>query len=315
MKIKNCRRFLTVFLAGAFTLSLSGCTTIAEGAGRVVDGSAFAEKKLARYRVGGKQKAAKGTAKTAAGVPIAEALEVRNRAGDESIVITLEEFPAIKIRGSAPKADGSFYLTALEFLSGSYSGWNEFTLDLSGNGTFSKTENGASLSIPPPLEPVQISAGKIRRGDSRITGGESLTLLRNRRERILALTEWMQSSGFPQAEDSAAQEGAPPDMDRKAFENYWKPILLPELVSKKKRPASYQNKDTADPKVSRVRAESINWNVDYTKNLFPENLWPLRDSGALLRDWEESFEWIYFEYNWNKIAGELSDNIIMEQIK
>jgi hypothetical protein len=112
-----------------------------------------------------------------------------------------------------------------------------------------------------------------------------------------------------------SQDEIPLLLDRKAFENYWKPILLPELVSRKKRPAAFQNRDTKGQPAVRVRAESINWNTSYTENLFPADLRPLRDSGALLRDWEESFEWIYFEYNWNKITDELSQSITLERIQ
>jgi hypothetical protein len=111
------------------------------------------------------------------------------------------------------------------------------------------------------------------------------------------------------------RDDVPPLSDRKTFDNYWKPVLLPELVGKKKRPASYLSADSGDSAASRVRAESINWNTAYTEKIFPEDLRILRNSGALLRDWEETFEWIYLEYNWDRITEVLSGNIILEHIK
>jgi hypothetical protein len=35
--------------------------------------------------------------------------------------------------------------------------------------------------------------------------------------------------------------------------------------------------------------------------VFPEALRPLRDSGAMLRDWEEASAWIYLEYSWESL--------------
>jgi hypothetical protein len=150
-----------------------------------------------------------------------------------------------------------------------------------------------------PPEPVQISSGKIRRSESRITGSEALTSLRNRHERILALTEWMRG-----------REGTPAFFNHQAFENYWRPILLPETVSKNQRPPEYNTKNARW-----ARAEDLRWNVVYTESLFPEELWILRNSGALLRDWEEALEWIYGEYSWKKIEGYLSGEISLKRIK
>jgi hypothetical protein len=75
-------------------------------------------------------------------------------------------------------------------------------------------------------------------------------------------------------------------------------------VSVKKRPSTWTN--TGDW----TTAEDVKWNTSYTKNVFPEHLRTSRDSGALLRDWEEALSWLYFVYEWNYIqrlfsAGEI----------
>jgi hypothetical protein len=80
-------------------------------------------------------------------------------------------------------------------------------------------------------------------------------------------------------------------VSEKQFELYWKNILFPELASRKNRPPVYNENDA-----EWVWASDVRWNVNYTRQLFPEELWELRNSGALLRDWEESISWIYFEY-------------------
>jgi hypothetical protein len=282
MMYKRLSYIFLVYLAG-----LCGCVSLTEKAGQVLDRSAFAEKNLALWRAENKKD-----------TQAIEVRELQNKAGGRSIVISLAQFPALKIRGSAPDSDGAFFLTSLNYLGGSVSGWNEFTLDLSGGGIFLPAENQAAFSIPQAPEGVQISSGKIRRYDTRITGNDALTSLRNRRERILVLGEWMRG-----------REGAPAGADRDDFEDYWKPVLLPELVSKKKRPPEWQKDNEW------VKAEDINWNKTYTEQVFPEQLWAVRNSGTLLRDWEEAFEWIYFEYEWERITGLLSRKTDLQRIK
>jgi hypothetical protein len=261
--------------------------SIVEKGGRVLDGSAFEEKITARYQARKDEGAAANI----------EVREVVNKQGEASLLILPEEFPALRFRGSAPGEGGDFYLTGLNYLGGNVSGWNEFTLELSGPGIFVKSEETAVLRFPAPPEPVQISSGKIRRSETRITGDEAMTSLRNRYERILALTEWMRS-----------REGAPAYDNPDSFDAYWRPLLLPETVSKKKRPPEWQKENA-----QWVRAEDVKWNTTYTETLLPEDLRVLRDSGALLRDWEEAFQWICFEYAWEKIEGYFSGEITMKR--
>jgi hypothetical protein len=106
------------------------------------------------------------------------------------------------------------------------------------------------------------------------------------------------------------RDNAPGVLDRKAFEDYWKPALLPEMVSKKKRPPEWETEN-----VQWVKAEDVKWNSSYTEGVFPEHLWAVRNSGTLLRDWEEAFEWIYMEYEWERISALLSRQTNMQRIK
>jgi hypothetical protein len=286
MKMKNIRWVFGFLLGGLLTAVCLGCVSLVEITGRALDGSAFAEKKIARYQSREKE----------AGM---EVLEARNRAGETSLIVTLKHFPAIKFRGTGPDAEGKFWVTALEYLAGNVSGWNEYSMELSGEGTFTANEAGAVFSLEPELERVQISQGKIRRYDTRITGVEALTNLRNRGQRIDALVEWME-----------VQERPSDVHDRKSFENYWKPVLFPEICAKRKRPPDWQ----MDGDIW-ARAEDIRWNQSYTARLFPEELRPVRDSGTLLRDWEEALEWIYLQYEWETLTEQLSRQTALKRVK
>jgi len=263
------------------SLLFMGCVSMMERSGRVIDGSVFAEKKLAVYRAEGLE------------LTVAE-----NRDSVQSVIISINKFPMIKLRCAMPNDEGVFFLSSLEYLAGNTHGWNEFSLQMLGSGRLLLEEN-AVLEHVKDIEQIQITAGRIHRYDTRLTGNEALTALRNRNERIKALSEWMVSV-----------EDAPKGQPIKEFSNYWKPILLPETVSKRKAPTDWRH--TED---SFERAEDINWNTCYTTRLFPDELHTVRNSGTLLRDWEEALFWIYFMYEWENIVNLFSQNINLQKIK
>jgi hypothetical protein len=265
-------------------LVLGGCTTLAEKAGQVLDGSAFREKTGERYRTGGK-----------GGI---EVRRMRRKEGGEYLAVSLDRMPALRLKGSIPDPGGGFTLTALSFLCSSPSGWNEFTMDISGRGVFQTDGSRGTLRIEAPIEFLAVAEGKIRLNDRRIGGAEALSALASRDERIRALTGWMRT------------QPAPRFQDQRGFEAYWKPILLPELVSAKKRPKTFTGENARW-----VRAEDVRWNGTYTEGLFPEELGKLRDSGALLRDWEEAAAWIYLVYAWDHIVEPLRDEVPLNKIK
>jgi hypothetical protein len=193
---------------------------------------------------------------------------------------------------------GAFYLNSLSFIASSVSGWNEFTLELLGTGTFIRNGEGGTLRFEKPLEKLNIVEGRIRLNDTRLSGGEALSALRNREERITAIALWMLS------------QNAPAFTGQEHFEAYFKPLLFPELVSRKKRPASY-----TETGADWIRADAVRWNKTYTLTVFPEELRPLRDSGALLRDWEEASAWIYLAYNWESLLESFYTETAFTKIK
>jgi len=268
-------------------LLLGNCVSLVEKTGRALDGSAFTEKQAAMYR----------TARGAGGTM--EIREMRNKAGESSVVITLEQFPAMKIRGAAPDNKGEFQLIALDYRGGNVHGWNEYQLDLAGSGNLVLGETTAKLSVPDEIHTIGISSGRIRRYDTRITGTDALSSLRNRYERILALAKWLND-----------RENPPSFSSQETFEEYWEPVLFPETVSKRKRPADWRREND-----QWVRAEYIRWNTGYTERVFPEALWGIRNSGTMLRDWEEAVEWIYIEYEWNRIWESLARETLFDRKK
>jgi hypothetical protein len=268
--------------SGVILFLCTGCVSLVEKAGQAIDGSAFAEKKLAVYRD-----------------QDMELWEMRNKTGESSFIIKLDKFPTIKLRCSAVNELGEFNMVSLDYLGGSAQGWNEFRLDIAGEGKLILDGTTAAISVQHEIETIQISFARIKRYDTRLSGNEALTGLRNRHERVKSIAEWMNS-----------RENSPKGIDVKNFEKYWKPVLFPETVLKKKRPPDWQQEND-----QWNRADSINWNKTYTERLLPEDLREIRNSGTMLRDWEEALDWIYNEYEWGRIQEMLSQETILQKKK
>jgi hypothetical protein len=258
--------------------------SLAERGGRLLDGSAFAEKILETYTA------------PDAGLTM-YTVRVRSRPGRE-IILVPRAFPSFKLyleyeQGAESGGEVRVYPAACWFLSSTLSGWNEWTMELSGNGTLGTDGKAWTLRLD-SLEVIDIARGRIRRGETKFTGQEALTALKNRRERIEALTAWMKE----------LKDAPRVFQTQNEFENYWKPLVLPEMVSGKKRPADY-DKNSAEW----VRAEDKAWNAAYSRR-FPEAIALLRNTGALLRDWEEALPWIYLSYQWDDMTAKLGREIL-----
>jgi len=271
---------MSCIFCGLILFLCADCVSLVEKTGQVIDGSAFAVKKTAVYIA-----------------PDMELWEMQNKAGEGSFIIRLNNFPTLKLRCSAVNESGEFNLVSLDYLGGGAQGWNEFRLDIAGEGRLVLDETTAAISVRPEIEAIQISFARIKRYDTRLSGNEALTGLRNRYERIKTIAEWMNG-----------REDAPKGSDIKNFEKYWKPILFPETVFKRKRPQDWQQPDD-----QWNRAESINWNKGYTERVFPEELREVRNSGTMMRDWEEALDWIYNEYEWSRIQETLSRETVLKR--
>jgi len=278
-------RMEMVSLVISFIFLLTGCSSIVQKSGEVLEGSSGNELVLSLYRSGGGKREAK-----------IELRELRQIDGTVAIEIKSSAWPGFTLRGGRPGGSGNFDLGEVRILSSHVHGWNEFTLDIQGKAIFDDPKKtGGVLYITGEAERFQISSGKIRLKNNYLSGTAALSALRNRRERILALTDWM-------ADWLEKNEAVTVFIDQEEFENYWKSRLYPELVSKSKRPPEYSAQNARWKK-----SDSIKWNLDYTEFLFPEELWEYRNSGALLRDWEEALPWIYMEYSWDYIISSFNN--------
>jgi hypothetical protein len=288
--LRLCALARGIFVFGFFFFLLASCTSMIQKGGEVLEGSAFAAKPTALYSSDG-----------------IELKEIRSKDGESFIEITNSQWPGLALRGNTPDTDGSFQLTEARILSTHVSGWNELNYELLGSGNFSAgLETGEILRIDEAPERVQISSGKIRLKSRRLTGNTALVALRNRRERILSLTEWM-GEWQEKSGNSTYFE------NQKEFDEYWKSLLFPELISEKKRPQNYSAIYANTESAEWNRADGVKWNLAYTKSIFPEALWEFRNSGALLRDWEEALPWIFMEYSWETIISTFNNKTLQKK--
>jgi hypothetical protein len=258
--------------------SCKGISGLVNGAGRILDRSAFDEKTIKTY---------KSTDKS---------LTFRlfsTKDGERQSVFVLSKLPFLQFYGSAPDETGLFFITRVHFLYSSVGGWLEGDIGASGTGIIVETgSQPAEFSLENSIVLAEIIRGGIRRYDERLYGDRALTELRNRDERIRLVTAWMKEQSPPAAQPETQRD----------FERYWKPILLPESVGKNRRPSTYVELSAAQ---NEVYGEDIRWNTAYTRELFPEHLRQFRDSGSLLRDWEEATSWFYIIYYWDTMLGAL----------
>jgi hypothetical protein len=225
--------------------------------------------------------------------------------GERQSVFTLKALPGIRFYGTAPDGTGKFRITRLRFLFSGSGGWQEGGAEAYGTGRITKDmAGGAEISIQDSVRPGEITDGQVKLRDGRLYGDRAVEELRNRRERVTAVAEWMAEQGGRRRFDS-----------QDAFIKYWQPVILPETVRKKRRPASYNGTAGKNGDGETVYNEGFEWNAAYTKALFPEHLRPLRDGGVLLRDWEEAPAWFYAEYCLRTEAIRLTGIHIVAKIK
>jgi hypothetical protein len=266
------------------TVSCESVAILAENAGEILNGTAFAEKMLKTYKTAGKT--------------LTFRLVSTKNGGNKSI-FTIESIPSLKFYGTVPDVTGAFFITSIHFTFTSVEGWLEIDMETAGNGKF--VDNGAAgmnFSVDGTIETGEITRGGIKRRGKMLSGSRAITELRNRRERITAVTSWMK--------EQAVEKKI---VSQEEFENYWQPVILPETVKKKLRPPLFNElkNNHAKEKNLYVYSEDTWWNTAYTRAIFPEHLWMLRDSGSLLRDWEEASAWFFIDYNWENIVESLNE--------
>lgn len=164
-------------------------------------------------------------------------------------------------------------------------GWTEARFTATGEIKINHTSQKEDFcEIIQPIILVETEAAKIRYKDTYISGEDGIKALNNRLSRVEAINEEISKN------------------DRKYeyswFRDYYGDYFFPERFKKS------QFRIELNEESETIFGDGVNWNVEYTKKLFPEYMWEARNTGTLYRDWEEAFDLIFVLNRWNDMFGE-----------
>ena len=185
-------------------------------------------------------------------------------------------------------------------------GWSEYEQNVIGKFKLSYTSEGWHFQLAGPLELADLKNAAIRAGDKTWRGDRALGLMRNRSNRIDAVVSFI-ADKLPEVSDPS-QEAWSRDKSWfiPAFKQQLQALLVPEMVDPANRPPTWK-----EPIKRSDYAESVVWSRDYSESVFPKELVEIRQSGTILRDWEESTPLIYGRWRWPGTIALLSAGFLV----
>lgn len=226
-------------------------------------------------------------------------IEIRkDNKGKEWIEISSKLIDPIIFKGTFnidESGDIDIYLNAMQFLAVWPNGWTEGEANIFAKLKLTKEENYYKCKIEEKFEIFEITKGAIRYQDDYYYDDKGLINVKNKFDRIIALNEFLKK-----------QEGSQEffltpifsSKTNKSYKDNFEKFLFPELFLDSVVYKSSNFKIT-DPSNDLILGENILWNKKYTDNFFPEHLKNVRNSGTMLRDFEETIDLCFAEYNLN----------------
>lgn len=200
--------------------------------------------------------------------------------GFRAVRISGGSIPGAVLTGEAAARspdDWEVTLIGLDWFNNWKNGWTDASFVIDGNFDLLRSGSLWSIRTTNALEIVAPSSATIHYYEDYINGKEALEQFNRRWNRIEAYATFLHSR-FDDAWYG----------DRRRVRSF----LFPELYGYERPPA---------PHHASVTAKSIAWNTDYTAQEFPENLRLLRDSGTMLRDFEESPGLWDLAFHWSEL--------------
>lgn len=212
-----------------------------------------------------------------------------------------DELGGAILEGEARPSEGSWILEVerLDWLGNWAEGWTE--AGFVAEGTLRLRPLGPSwlleVEVVPRIEnPVNAS---IRLFGDYFEGEKALALLSHRWDRIQAVDGLLKEK-YPDAWYDYSEPRNPAYFWTvfarriSSFQAGVGPFLFPELYG-------YPKTDRPADRGPFLRAESIDWDSEYTKEQFPENLRAIRDSGTMFRDFEEGAGLWRLDFCWEAL--------------
>jgi len=227
--------------------------------------------------------------------------EYTDRSGELRAVMTSFFLPGIKIEGHMEYfPDGfEFTVTGASLFSNWSNGWTEAHYEASGIYTFQADDRSPGTFECEETDSFalwDITHGEVRYKDAFYRGNDGIWKVKNRIDRIQEISRWLKnSSRFSAIYGDFNKE----TLYSFAFRNDMEVFLFPELrnfdrlAKRAELPEEYYQFKEANDRENRdsykkIKGNGINWVSDYTVAVFPEEFHDLRNSGTILRDFEEA---------------------------
>lgn len=182
-------------------------------------------------------------------------------------------------------------LISLHWFNNWSNGWTDATFVVDGSLDLRRSASAWHLLVRSAPEIDGPSAVTIRYYNDYLGGTEALDQFTDRWNRIEAYAKFLHSR----------------------YGNIWpastrnlERILFPEIYGYSTPPA---------PDHASVEGSGVRWNSDYTRALFPKELRPIRDSGTMLRDWEESRGLWQLAFSWRGIWAKAIETDLFRLVK
>jgi len=179
-------------------------------------------------------------------------------------------------------------LSSLRWFNNWPNGWTDGSFSLTGTLLLEKSDHGWVLKAPSLPVVEGVARATVRYFDTFLLGDKAAQQVSARWDRIEAVTTYL----------------------RTQFPDDW--IDDQNLVSKFLFPEIYGYAANETPGKNRVTADSVDWDKNYTAAHFSAPLAPLRESGTMLRDFQESPGLWRLLYHW-KTTWEAETPLILKK--
>jgi hypothetical protein len=226
-----------------------------------------------------------------------------------------DELEGAAIEGQA-RPDGGAWKLGVEDLKwfGNWTeGWTEAAFSM--EGELSLEPDGGAWKLVVLAEPKieEPTSASMRLYGDYFEGDKALALFRHRWDRIQAVNEALKAKFTDAWFDYSEPRKVTYAWDifgrtHASFQKSVKAFLFPELYGYPRGSSKGQGKDL-------VFAESIEWDSAYTKATFPERLWEVRDSGTMLRDFEECVGLWRLDFCWEELWMSRAQSVDLVKLK
>jgi|GEM_PF-2055078 len=191
-----------------------------------------------------------------------------------------------------------FDVKKIKFMTSWHNGYTEGECTAAGKIIFKKKDGYYESMVSDNFEILDVTKGEIRYDIYYFKGKEGIKRFKNRLDRISETVDFLKTKKLKEFYRNARYKTEFGESFKKDAEV----ILFPELFGFKylsKKNLLDKNFDFKDLDLSNdvVLSDEMVWRKSYTKDVFPESLQAVRNSGSMYKDFEEALDIFFVLYN------------------